>query len=401
MKFFQVFLQRSDKLFLTGIVAEFNPLHKGHEYLIKNAKKKGAVAVVLSGNFVQRGDVAIAEKGIRTQAALLAGADLVVELPVLWSMSTAQNFCLGGVSALKCCGCDEIMFGSEFGNIDSLNQVADILLSDEFKEKIDAELKKGITFAAARENAAVACGADSEILKGANNNLGIEYILAAKQNGYNINFSTVSRKGADHDSLTEAEFVSASLLRQKLLANDRAFCKKYMNDNILSLFSEERLSDIKRVERAILSVLRTKTKNELSRLPDLSEGVENKLFSAIRVASNLENLYNEIKVKRYTLARIRRLVLSAFLGAESDYFMKPLPYLRVLGFNPTGKRILSERLSRAEVPVITRTADVNSLDASAKKVFETECRATDLYGLTLNKPLNCGIEYTRKIINLE
>lgn len=388
-------------MFLTGIIAEFNPLHKGHKYLIDEAKKRGAVAVAISGNFVQRGDTAIAEKAVRCEAALKSGADLVVELPVLWSMSTAQNFALGGVSLLKYCGCDEIMFGSENGDIEALKKTAEILISEPFKEKLNYELKKGITFASARENAAVACGADGTIFKGANNNLGIEYIIAAKRNGYNIDFSTISRKGADHDSLDEAEFVSASLLRQKLLANDRAFCQKYMNEDILSLFSEEKLSDIKRIDRAILSVLRTKTKNELSILPDLSEGVENKLFSAIRVADSLESMYNEIKVKRYTLARIRRLVLSAFIGARNDYFMKPPPYVRVLGFNKTGKQILSERLSNAKVPVITRTADINLLSSSAKTVFDTECRATDLYGLTLKKPLGCGMEYTRKIILTE
>lgn len=383
---------------VTGIIAEFNPLHKGHEYLIQKAKEKGAVVAVISGNFVQRGDTAIAEKGIRTKAALLAGADLVIELPVLWSMSTAQNFCIGGVSALKYCGCDEIIFGSESGDIDKLNNTADILKSDEFKAGLETELSKGITFAAARENAAVLCGADREIFKGANNNLGLEYILAAKQNGYNIGFATVKRKGAGHDSLEESEFVSASLLRQKLLAGDSDFCEKYMPEKVLPLFSRGNLSDIKRIDRAVLSVLRTKTKNELDILPDLSEGVENKLFSAIRVAVSLENLYNEIKVKRYTMARIRRLVLSAFIGADNSHFMKPLPFIRVLGFNETGKLLLSERVSKAQVPVITRTADINKLDSNAKKVFDTECRATDLFGLSLENPLNSGLEYTRKII---
>jgi len=388
-------------LFLTGIVAEFNPLHKGHRYLIENAKKSGAVAAVISGNFVQRGDTAIAEKALRCEAALKAGVDLVIELPVLWSMSTAQNFCLGGVSLLKSCGCDRIMFGSESGDISSIEKTADILMSEPFKTELEKELSKGITFASARENAAATCGADREILKGANNNLGIEYIIASKTCGYNMNFSTVKRVGANHDSLQEAEFVSASLLRQKLLSDDREFCKKYMDEDILSLFKENQLSDINRIDRAILSVLRTKTSEELSVLPDLSEGVENKIFSAIRVADSVENLYNEIKVKRYTLARIRRLVLSAFIGADNSYFMKTPPYIRVLGFNETGKRLLSEKLCKAEIPVILRTADINCLDSKALRVFETECRATDLYGLTLKNPLKCGIEYTRKIIFTE
>ena len=121
---------------VVGIIAEFNPLHKGHEYLIAKAKELGTVVAVISGNFVQRGDTAIAEKRIRTEAALRCGVDLVVELPVLWSMSTAENFALGGVSILKNIGCDKIMFGSECGDIKKLEFVADLLLSDSFSQKL-------------------------------------------------------------------------------------------------------------------------------------------------------------------------------------------------------------------------------------------------------------------------
>jgi len=394
-------LKRSDKLFSTGIVAEFNPLHKGHEYLIKKAKEQGSVVVCLSGNFVQRGDTAIAEKGIRTEAALKCGADLVIELPVLWSMSTAQNFCLGAVSALKFAGCNRILFGSETGDIEKLSNTAEILSSEEFSSYLETELKNGVTFAAARQIAAEKCGADTDILKGANNNLGIEYIFAAKKQGYNIDFATLQRIGADHDSLEEARFVSATLLRQKLLNGDYEFCRKYMPDGIPDLFTKENISAIQRIDRAIIAILRTKTIDELKKLPDISEGVENKLFSAIRVARSTEELYNNIKVKRYTLARVRRLVLSAFLGFENSYFLKPVPYIRVLGLGSSGKELLKNIAKESPVPVITRTADVNRLDSECKKIFETECRATDLFGLSLENPLGCGLEYTRKIITLE
>ena len=123
-----------------GIIAEFNPLHKGHEYLISEAKKLGSVVCVISGNFVQRGETAIAEKRVRAKAALIAGADIVLELPVLWSMSTAQNFALGGVSALWYAGCDTLMFGSECGNVDELIKTADILESDEFSKNIESPI---------------------------------------------------------------------------------------------------------------------------------------------------------------------------------------------------------------------------------------------------------------------
>lgn len=384
-----------------GIIAEFNPLHKGHEYLIKEAKKQGTVVCVISGNFVQRGDCAIAEKRIRAMACLKAGADLVIELPVLWSMSTAQNFALGGVSALKNAGCEKIMFGSECGDINKLLKTAEILSSSEFSTLVSKYVDSGITFASARQSAAEELGVKKGLLEGANNNLGLEYILAAKSLGANIEFKTVTRKGAAHDSKEEAEFVSASLLREKLLKNDYDFCKKYMSEDILRLFQNENLADIKKIEPAILAILRTKTQNMLKDLPDLSEGLENKLFSSISLATSLEELYNTMKVKRYTLARIRRLVLSAFIGADNSHFLKPLPYIRVLGFNKSGEAFMRENFKNCEVPVINRAADVEKLSLSAKQVFETEARATDLYLLSLNKPQKCGLEYTSKIIKTE
>ncbi len=385
---------------VTGIIAELNPLHKGHEYLFKEAGRSGPVICALSGNFVQRGDTAIAEKRIRATAALKCGADLVVELPVLWSMSTAQNFALGGVSVLKYAGCDKIMFGSECGDISKLTAAADILSSSDFRENLSRSLNGGVTFAKARQSAAEKCGLDGEILSGANNNLAIEYISAAKLMGFDISFETIARRGAAHDSLQEAEFVSASLLREKLRRNNYAFCEKYMPSASLELLEPDCISDISRIEGAILGVLRTKTREQLSSLPDLSEGLENKLYSALRLAGSLEELYSTLKTKRYTLARIRRLVLSAFLGADADFFMKPVPYLRVLGFNKTGERLLKSHLSNSPVPFITKVSDFSNCSTAVKKVFEVENTATDLFALSLPTPAECGLEYTSKLIKL-
>ena len=388
-------------MFVTGIIAEFNPLHKGHEYLLKKAGERGPVVCVLSGNFVQRGETAIAEKRVRTKAALLCGADLVLELPVLWSMSTAQNFALGGVSALGYAGCDGILFGSENGNIEDLKKASEILESKEYLEILDKEISSGVTFAAARQLSAEKCGLEKGMLDGANNNLGIEYITAAKKLGLHLEFDTIARLGSGHDSKEESGFVSASFIREKIKGNQIENLKKYMPEKAAELFSENNISHTENIERLILGTLRTKTLEDLKKLPDISEGIENKLFDNIRLAGSLEELYNGIKVKRYTLARIRRLVLSAFLGADNTFFMKPLPYVRVLGFNKTGQELLASRLAKSPVPVITKTRDINNLDALSKKVFDTECKATDLFGLSLNNPFECGLEYTSKIITLE
>lgn len=384
-----------------GLIAEFNPLHTGHEYLLKQAKLKGKVVCVISGNFVQRGDTAIASKEVRAKSALLAGADLVAELPVLWSMSTAQNFALGGVSALVNLGCDTLIFGSEQGEIEPLMHIADILETEEFSKNLDAHLKEGMTFAKARQLAVEESGGEKGILDKPNNNLGIEYIVAAKRLRANLKFQTVKRLGADHDSAEVKDFVSATLLRTKLLSGDYAFCKNFMSENILNLYSKENLSDISRLETAILSVLRTRSLSLLSRLPDLSEGVENRLLNSIKNATSLDELYNELKVKRYPLSRIRRLVLSAFLGLDNELFMKPLPYVRILGKNTCGDEILREARKITKIPILMQVNELENLSDTAKKVFETEVVATNLYNLSLKKPQKCGKEYTFKIITEE
>ena len=381
---------------IVGIIAEFNPLHSGHGYLISEAKALGQVATVISGNFVQRGDTAVAPKEIRAKAALSAGADLVAELPVLWSMSTAQNFAIGGVSALVNLGCDTLMFGSETGEIEPLLKIAEILTGAEFRDCLEKYCASGMTFAAARQKACEELGAQKGILDKPNNNLGIEYIVAAKRLGADLQFKTVKRRGAQHDSTAVREFVSASLLREKLLDGDREFCRRFMSEDVLELFDSGSLSDIKNIEKGILSVLRTKTVGDLKQLPDLSEGVENKLYNEIRLANSLEELYNGIKVKRYPMARVRRLVLSAFLGFDNEYFMKPLPYVRVLGFNKNGREIIKNAKKISSLPIVTRVSEIKD-----EKVFKTECRATDLYNLSLRKPEECGKEFTVKLIKAE
>lgn len=387
---------------VTGIIAEFNPLHTGHGLLLKRVRERGTAVAVISGNFVQRGDLAITDKRIRARAALLCGADLVLELPVPYSMSTAQNFALGGVSALKAIGCDTLLFGSESGDITELSAACEILKTKEYSAKLNAYLATGMTFAAARESSVCDMGLKRGVLSGANNNLAVEYMTAADNIGADFSFETVKRQGAAHDSAeASGGFASASLLRERILSGDYGFCREYIPEKVFSLLEPSNIADIGRIESAVLAVLRTRTLNELKNLPDISEGLENKLFSAIRVANSLNDLYNRVKVKRYTLARIRRLVLSAFIGLDNTFFMKPPPYVRVLGFNERGMALLKERSGGSETPVVTRVSEIDKLPESAKRLFETECRATDLFALALPKAAPCGLEYTAKIIKTE
>ncbi len=382
-----------------GIIAEFNPLHSGHKYLIDTAKTQGEVVCAISSNFVQRGDTALCEKRVRTQMALNCGADLILEIPVCYSMSTAQNFALGGVSALLAVGCNTLMFGSEVGEIEPLLKTADILGTTEFKEKLSQNLTNGTTFAKARQLSAEQCGAPKNILSGANNSLAIEYILTVKSLGAEMLFKTVKRQGVSHDSnSTKDGFTSASLLRENILNDNLDFAKNYMPKNCFELLSN--ISDIKSIENAILAILRTRTIEDLKQLPDISEGLENKLFSAIKTATSLEELYANIKVKRYTLARIRRLVLNAVLGIEDLLFLKTPPYIRILGINKCGEEIIKSCAKTSKIPLILRATEIEKISPIAEKMFLWEKRATDLYSLSLKKPLECGLEYTKSLIKI-
>lgn len=382
-----------------GIIAEFNPLHKGHKALLDAAHSESdAVFCVISGNFVQRGDTAVISKPKRAEAALSCGADLVAELPVIWSMSTAQRFALGGVSQLMALGCDEIMFGSECGDISELMRAAELLEKNEFNDELGVQLKKGISFAAAREAAAERLGISSGVLSRPNDTLGIEYILAARHLGFSGSFRCFKRIGASHNSLELNPFaVSSTMIRERLRNGDIGFAERFMPLELRGFIKPESITDISRLDMAILAALRSKTREELSSLPDLSEGIENRLYLSIRSAKSFEGLCMAVKSKRYPLARIRRLVLSAFLNLDNSFCGKRPPYVRLLGANSTGIAELKEN----SIPVITRAADILKLGRDENAVFSAECRATDLYSLSFPKPQPCGAEYKTKFLKTE
>ncbi len=384
-----------------GIIAEFNPLHTGHKRIIEYAHTiSNTVVCVISGNFVQRGDVAIISKQKRAEFALRCGADIVAEMPVLWSMSTAQNFALGGVWQLYNLGCSKILFGSECGDITALTEVADVLNSDGFFDLVTEKAKTGITFAAAREAAAGELGIDINLLKNPNDNLGIEYILAAKKLNLPIEFCCIKRVGAAHDSSEIVDgFVSASYIRKELKKGNIGYTERFMPLEIKGILKPDNIADITRLENAILCTLRTKTPEQLRQLPDMSEGLHNKIYFSARVATGLDELYSMIKTKRYTLARIRRLVLSAFLGLDNSFFMQTPPYVRLLGFSQNGECHLKQ--AQRLIPLVTRAAQIKQLDENSQKIFDIECRATDIYALSLATPLECGNEQRMKLLKTE
>ncbi len=389
-----------------GMICEYNPLHLGHEYFLRRLRACGAthIAVVMSGNFVQRGDAAILSKWARTRQALQCGADLVVELPLPWAMAGAERFARGGVALLEALGADVIAFGSECGNLERLREASQALSSPQLREAMHESLQQGSTFAAARQTAVEKLygGETAALLRGPNNILGIEYLKALGQTGSRMTPVTVKRRGSTHGAEeTDGGYASSGQIRSLLRKGQNV--SSLMPPTAYTVLREEMAANRAPAnplyaERAILSRLRCMEQSEFAALPDLSEGLENRIRSAARQAATLEELYRLAKTKRYPMARIRRIVLSAFLGLKADQVSGSPPYLRILGIGARGPEILHR--ATAKLPIFSRASDRTRLNPYAREIADLESRATDLYALCLPKAAPCGLDQTEKVITL-
>ncbi|MBQ0084159.1 MAG: nucleotidyltransferase family protein [Clostridiales bacterium] len=388
-----------------GIIAEFNPFHLGHEHLIKKAKEQNCgVVCVMSGNFVQRGDTAVIPKSFRAAAAVKCGADLVIELPTPFAMSTAQSFSESAVGLLEDLGViDSLLFGSESADIEKISAVCELLETAEFEEKIKEKIKSGKTYASIRQEAIEELRPDLKgILENANDILATEYITALKRLNSKIKPQCIKRLGASHTQRADGVTASAGEIREKLLLGDYGFAGKYMPEQSFKILKNAPISDIGRLETAILVSLREKRLcGALGNLPDISEGLDNRFLRAVEISGSLTELYDNIKTKRYTLARIRRLVLNGFLGIDSSFEKQGVPYIRILAMSRRGEKIIGEISKKTKLPIIAAASDFEKLEGFAKKVFENEKKCTDIYALSLDKADKCGMEYYTKVFKGE
>ena len=380
---------------VAGIIAEFNPFHNGHAFLVQKAREAGYthVVAVMSGNFVQRGEPALFHHSVRTQAALRNGVDLVIQLPGVYAMSGAQSFARAGAEILDALGVvDSIVFGSECGNADLLSQTADAVYGEEIKRLLPEELEKGISFASARENALRRINpVYADIIKSPNNILGVEYIAALKRLESKVNPLTFSRNGAAHDSdETDGKIAGASLIRE--LVRNGGEWKKLVPDNTIDIYNASGIADIGRIESAVLYKIRTVSADELAKTPDISEGIENRILSAAKQSGSLEDLYSIAKTKRYSHARIRRIVWNCLLGVTADDLDKSVPYIRITGFNKRGAEVIKAAKETARLPIMSKPSDLLQLDETAQRLFSLECTAGDIYSLCYKNPDICGTE---------
>lgn len=409
---------------VVGIVAEYNPFHTGHAYQIAGTRKQlgedAPVAAVMSGNWVQQADCAIADKWLRAKLALMGGVDLVLELPTVWAASTAESFARGAVEIMASSGVvTDLSFGSECGDVDKLRQVAACLDSPEYHADLRRFLDEGKTFAACRQGAVGELLGEelAALLSKPNNNLGIEYIRAIRGLNSDIKPMTVQRRGAAHNSVSMAmvrqsdgsyrsspasmdmpQFVSATQIRSDLTEGwwDRAEPylvpggRMILENNLIGL------SALERVQRAMLARVRTMTAEDWARLPDsgAAEGLPQRLERAGRQCSSMKQFFELVKTKRYPHARLSRLALWAYLGLTQGDVPPHPPYVRVLGFNDRGREVLREMKERAIVPIVTKPAHARELDEPARRLFELEARCTDLYDLCFEQIPTPGREWT-------
>ncbi len=358
---------------LTGIICEYNPFHKGHKKqldLIRAQDPQGGIVCLMSGNFVQRGKPAIIDKLLRAEAAVRAGTDLVLELPVTAALSSAEGFAAAGVQILSGF-CDRLCFGAETGDAVSLMAVAEALLSPAFSEQLKEQLKLGLSFPAARQKALEAMGVSADLLRQPNDILATEYCKAILSQGCTVEPAVIRREGSYHDVLPDQDNPSATAVRELLLTNGA--WSDYVPEEVKDCFRNAVLHTIEAGERAVLAKLRTLTNAEFEALPYGSEGLWRKLMHACREYATLEELLSAVKSKRYTRTRLDRMVMCAFLGLTADDLTAPTPYVRVLALNDKGREILKKARQTGAFP--------NAGERQEHPYQNIEDRCGDLYGL--------------------
>ncbi len=383
---------------IAAVIAEYDPFHNGHKYLLNKALSDGAdaVVIIMSGSFTQRGEVAMFSKFDRTAMALRCGADLVVELPVTYAVSGAKRFAEGGIKIAQMLSVTDLYFGSESGDISLLSETADIYECENIKSLLKSELAKGKTFAAARKISAERL-LGKELPTGSNDNLATEYIGAIKKYRTSITPHAVMRHSVLHDSdKSNGKFASASFLRELIGAGDTSaenFIPANAYNIVTSAVKNGRIAEHTRLEKAILYRLRTMNRDDFAKLPDISEGLENRLADATAKAGTLEEFYSLAKSKRYTLARIKRITTSALIGITVDD-LGLQPHIRILGTNAAGRAVIGETGKNA--PVISRPSKF-----LANRLFAIEAQATNIAALAFKSVQPSLLDLTAGIITVQ
>ena len=389
-----------------GIVAEYNPFHNGHlHHLVqsKNALKSNYTICIMSGNFIQRGLPALYDKWIRTKMAIQSGIDLVIELPIYYSVNSAEFFADYSIKLLDSLNCiNTISFGTECNNIELLSNISNVLLSEpkEYKEELKNQLTKGITFAKANEISLLKILNSkkySDILKSPNNILGIEYIKALKKHNSSIVPYTIKRNTDYLDKNISNNICSATAIRELLHDNkiNRKSLSKLVPNATYELINSSNCTFLEKFGTQILYSIRKMELSTLCNILEVTEGLESRLKKYSFETNNIYEFIDLVKTKRFTQAKIQRILIHILLDMTKSEFndiqKNGYMYIRILGFNSNGKEIIKKLSKKCNIPIIT----------SVKKYVEQYGNNPLLKKDMLSSDIYCqkyNIDFTQKII---
>ena len=379
---------------ICSIVAEYNPFHNGHlsqiNY-IKEVIKPDAIAVFLSGNFTQRGEAAVLDKFTRAKHAVLSGVDVVFELPTIFATQTAEIFASGAVKLINALPFEKtICFGAECGDKQKIVDAAISLLNEtpEYKNHLKTQLKKGLSLLQAKEFALEQTNpnVDIDVIKNPNNVLGVEYAKAIIKNNYPILIDVIKRDGQGYNEERLKKGNPSALAIRAAIESGRKINAK----GTLPSYAYNDLDEIPNFDREILYSLIASDKKDIAKTIDCAEGLENRIKALLKDNFTLDSLLEKLKTKRYTTARLKRIMLSTMLKLDKKLIHTALKkdlYLKALAINKDKVELLSQ-LSNAKYPLVTRKSDFNKLNAFQKEVFEKDVFATDIYASVTGKKLN-------------
>ena len=401
-----------------GIIAEYNPFHNGHLYHLLKSKeetKSEYTIAVIGGNFTQRGEASLIDKWTKAEMAIANGIDLVIELPLLYSISSAENFADGAIKILNSLKIvDNISFGTETEDLNKLNIISNILYNEpkEFKILLEKSLQKGISFPKAREEALTNYLNDKSyapIIHSPNNILGIEYLKSLKKHKSKINPICIKRKDAGHLTTDyTGKITSATAIRNLIKQNNNKLVKNFLTPSSYTILMDEIkkghfVGDTRLFENIIIYNLRNITTEQIANLPDVSEGLENLIKKAANSCNTIDELINIVSSKRYTETRIRRILLYCLLNItkkDMSVSKKCNPYIRVLGFNNNGKKLISE-ISKANPKLSIITSVKKFIDSNTNKNLQTmlnkDIYATNVYSIGFLNDSWSNLDFTKKI----
>lgn len=374
-------------------ICEYNPFHNGHLKHLEHIKQNlqvDAVVVILSGNFTERGDIAVIDKYTRATHAIKAGADMVIELPTVFATSNAEIFAKGAIKIIDAINCEKILcFGSESGNIDEILNASNVLSSEsnEFKEELLKQLKSGVSYAKARATAIETIeNVDSAVISSPNNILGIEYLKAIKNAGSDIQAYTFKRQGGGYNDNALNEESSSALAIRTAIENGNL---NGVKNSVPPFVFSDLPNSLHNIDGLVLQSVLNAKKEFMSNILDCSEGLENAFKKHALSAITLKELMKLVKSKRYTETRIKRILTHCLLGIDKQFILDCLNsdlYFKVLAINKNRLDLLTI-LSSSKYPLITRKSDENALSETALKCFYKDCYANSVYQIATRTKL--------------